>query len=315
MDAVVDLNRSIKVKGEALGFDLVGICKAEYSPESHDHLLNWLNRGFQANLGYLERNPRMRSDPRLFFPGAKSIISVGLSYYSESGYNPSEPYVSVYARCQPYQDIIREKLEILLDYVKTLVPGVSGKIAVDTSPTFDRVWANRAGLGWQGKNTLLINRQYGSFVFLGELFTNIEIAPDKPEANHCADCHQCLDACPTGALTEPYFLDISKCISYLTISTDLVPEKSPLIGNNLVGCDLCQLACPFNKGPELNKESATISKNIVSKILQKEVLTGLTEDGFFNLFKGTIVAQKGFNRFRDNAQAVQANLQSVKGST
>jgi epoxyqueuosine reductase len=314
MDFATDLSRSIKIKGEAVGFDLVGICTAEYDPESHDNLLNWLFRGFQADLGYLGRNPRMRSDPRLFFPGAKSIISVGLSYYSEPNYDPSEPYISVYARCQPYQDIIREKLEMLLDYLKQLAPEVKGKIAVDTSPTFDRVWANRAGLGWQGKNTLLLNTTYGSFIFLGELFTNIEMAPDKPEPDHCGSCHRCIDACPTGALVEPYILETAKCISYLTISTELDSRNSESIGNNLMGCEICQLACPYNSKPEINTESAVFSKNIVSKILQKEELTGLTESGFSNLFRGTIMAQKGFNKFRDNARAVQANLQSAKGT-
>jgi epoxyqueuosine reductase len=314
MGTGADLNRSIKIKGEALGFNLVGICNAEYSPESHNHLLNWLNRGFQADLGYLERNPRMRSDPRLFFPGAKSIISVGLSYYDEPNYKPDEPYISVYARSRPYQEIIKEKLEILLDYLKMLEPGASGKIAVDTSPTFDRLWANRAGLGWQGKNTLLINRQCGSFIFLGELFTNIEIAADMPEADHCGKCHLCIDACPTGALAEPHILDVSKCISYLTISTDLEPEKSPLIGNNLIGCDLCQLACPFNNGLAKNYMSAAVSDEIEFNQPEKEEIADLTESRFMSRFKGTIIAQKGFNKFRDNARAVQANLRSAKGT-
>lgn len=310
----MDLSRSIKTKGEALGFNLVGVCQADYSPENHNHLLNWLDRGLQADLGYLERNPRMRSDPRLFFPGAKSIIAVGLSYFAESGYNPATPYISIYARCRPYQDIIKAKLQELLEYIKTLVPEVKGKIAVDTSPTFDRVWANRAGLGWPGKNTILINKKLGSFIFLGELFVDIEIEPDKPETDHCADCGRCIAACPTGALVEPYVLDVSRCISYLTISTQVGEENANAIGNNLLGCDICQLACPYNQSLDRDNSSAEIMPKKDFNNIAENDYYGLTEPGFNDTFKGTIIAQKGFHKFRHNALVVQNNISAGKGS-
>jgi epoxyqueuosine reductase len=314
VDAVVDLNRSIKTKGKALGFNLVGVCKADYSPENHSYLLNWLNRGFQANLGYLERNPRMRSDPRLFFPGAKSIISVGLSYFTETEYNLSEPYISIYARCRPYQEIIKAKLKELLEYIKTLVPEVRGKIAVDTSPTFDRVWANRAGLGWPGKNTILINKNLGSFIFLGELFVDIEIEPDAPETDHCANCSACLDACPTGALVEPYVLDTSRCVSYLTISTDVEGDGAKLIGNNILGCDICQLACPYNGRIEKSGNRADIRPENDFNNIAKNEYYSLTEPRFKDTFKETIISQKGFYKFRHNALVVQNNISAGKGS-
>lgn len=308
----VNLNRSIKTKGEALGFHLVGVCAALYSPENHDHLLNWLNRGFQADLGYLERNPRMRSDPRLFFPGAKSIIAVGMSYSAETEYNPAEPYISIYARCRPYQEIIKAKLNELLEYIKTLVPEVKGKIAVDTSPTFDKVWANRAGLGWAGKNTILINKQLGSFIFLGELFVDIEIEPDMPETDHCADCSRCIDACPTEALVEPYVLDVSKCISYLTISTEVSEDKANAIGNNILGCDICQLACPYNNGQNKRESNPEIFTEASFNNLSKQDYNSLTEPGFNDTFKGTIIAQKGFYKFRHNVLVVQNNMRMNK---
>jgi epoxyqueuosine reductase len=301
------------MKGEALGFDLVGICRADYSPENHNHLLSWLKSGYQVDLTYLERNPRMRSDPRLFFPGAKSIISVGMSYFDTPDYDAENPYMSIYAGCRPYQDIIREKLEALLEYIKTLAPEVSGKIAVDTSPTFDRVWANRAGLGWPGKNTILINKQWGSFIFLGELFVDIDIKPDPPETDHCADCLLCIEACPTGALLEPHVLEVSRCISYLTISIEVDQERSKLIGNNLMGCDICQLVCPYNKKVKINHSNEIVSNKRVNYNLRKEELATFTESEFMYRFKGSIIAQKGFNKFWHNARAVQANLQSAGG--
>jgi len=308
----MDLSRSIKIKGEALGFCLVGICPADYSPEDHNWLLNWLDRGYQADLGYLERNPRMRSDPRLFFSEAKSIISVAASYHTESDYNPTKPYISIYARCRPYQDIMKDKLRELLDYIKTLAPEVHGKMAVDTSPTFDKVWANRAGLGWPGKNTVLINKRYGSFLFLGELFVDIEIEPDKPETDHCADCHLCIDACPTKALVEPRVLDVSRCISYLTISTEVKPENAGLIGNNILGCDICQLVCPFNQAPQKSESGVDIIPEDISKIVDNIDYNNLTEIGFENTLKGTIIAQKGFYKFRHNSLAVLKNLRDGK---
>lgn len=310
----MDLSRSIKTKGEALGFDLIGISPAEYSPENHDHLLNWLNQGFHADLAYLERNPKMRSDPRLFFPGVKSIISVGLSYFIKTEYNQAEPYISIYARCRPYQDIIKAKLGELLEYIKTLVSEVNGKIAVDTSPTFDRFWANRAGLGWPGKNTILINKRFGSFIFLGELFVDIEIEPDKPETDHCADCSRCIDACPTGALIKPYVLNVSRCISYLTTSTEVSAENAAMIGNNLLGCDICQLVCPYNQSPKKNESKAGIIADINFDNLVQNDYGSLTESRFNDTFKGTIIAQKGFYRFRHNALVVQNNMSAGKGS-
>jgi epoxyqueuosine reductase len=313
MTATEDINRLIKIKGAALDFDLVGICRAEYDPESHDRLLNWLNSGYQADLGYLERNPRIRSDPRLLFSAAKSIISVGLNYYNEPEYDAREPYISIYARCLPYQDIMKAKLGELLEYIKTFVPEAAGKIAVDTSPTFDRVWAARAGLGWQGKNSLLINKQIGSFVFLGELFLNIDLEPDQPEPDRCADCSRCFDACPTGALVEPYILDVSKCISYLTLSADLDSENSFKIGNNLMGCDFCQLACPYNQRAAKNDLCAVAADDIANNFSRDE-LVSLTESDFNSRFMGTVIAKKGFNRFTQNARAVQDNLRLTEGS-
>jgi epoxyqueuosine reductase len=313
LNAAVDLVTLVKAKAKTLNFSLIGICRAEYSPECHDHLLRWLENGYHGRLAYMARNPRLRSDPRLLMAGAKSAIVVGLNYYREPEYNPQNPYLSIYGRSHPYQEIIRAKLHELLEYIKTLMPDVRGKIAVDTSPTFDRMWAQKAGLGWLGKNTLLINKNLGSFVFLGELFLDIELTPDQPSANHCAGCSRCLDACPTKALVAPFILDATKCISYLTIVSDSPIDNLSLIGNNVLGCDLCQLVCPYNK-TAVKADDFISPNNMPGNLPGKEEMINYSEFEFNNRFAGTIIADYGFKRFAENARAVHHNLHRASGA-
>lgn len=302
----IELKNRIKLKACDLGFDLVGLSRPDYSPEDHDRLQRWIDKEYQADMAYMARNPRQRSDPRLLFEAVRSILAVGITYYNETGYRLNEPYISLYARGQPYQDVIKGKLKALLKFIQELRPEARGKIAVDTSPTFDKLWAEKAGLGWRGKNTLLINHKIGSFIFLGEIFLNLELEPDPPETDHCADCHACLDACPTGALVGPHVLDARLCISYLTIEAGEPLENPALIGNNLFGCDICQLACPYNKTalpakiPEFRRQSPGLKGNIS--------LADLTEAEFNNRYSGTIMGNSGFNRYKNNAKAVDINI-------
>jgi epoxyqueuosine reductase len=305
-DENIALEDRIKQKASELGFDLVGICRPDYSPEDHDRLQRWLDNGRHAEMAYMARNPRQRSDPRLFFEAVRSIISLGISYYNDPKYHPERPYISLYARGRPYQTVIKSKLKALLRFIQELQPGAKGKIAVDTSPTLDKLWAEKAGLGWRGKNTLLINREIGSFTFLGEIFLNLELEPDLPQTNLCADCHKCLDACPTGALLEPHLLDANLCISYLTIESDRPLDNPALIGNNLFGCDICQLACPYNthalpaKADEFNLDFPNPGED------PKGIR--LTEIEFKNRYSGTILGESGFNRYKNNAKAVDDNI-------
>ena len=306
----MELEVRIKAEAKRLGFDLVGIAKPAYSPVDHDRLLNWLADGYQAEMSYMARSPRRRSDPRLFLEDVKSIIIVGISYYQEPNYESDRPYISIYARGKPYQDVIREKLTSLLDFIKSPVPDVRGKIAVDTSPTFDKLWAQKAGLGWRGKNTLLLNRKLGSFIFLGELFINIDLEPDKAESDHCADCYACVDACPTGALTAPYRLNAEKCISYLTIEANSELENPYITGNHIYGCDLCQLVCPYNKSlPATRAEE--FGRHIDSPSTEGEWL-GLTEADFKNRYSGTILDDFGFIRFEKNVKLALLNIEQDK---
>jgi epoxyqueuosine reductase len=310
-----DLKYEIKSKAEQLGFDLVGICKPHYSPEDHNHLLCWLNRGYHGQMTYMARKPRQRSDPELFMEDVRSVVAVGINYFSDTGYSPDKPYVSIYARGSPYQKVVKDKLKALLKYIKSVQPGTKGKIAVDTSPTFDKLWAQEAGLGWRGKNTLFLNREMGSFVFLGELFLNIEIEPDNPEIDHCGDCNKCLESCPTGALEKPHLLNATKCISYLTIELTDSPQNpehdnsNSQIGNHLFGCDICQIVCPYNKSP-VKTNNAEFIANQGFDDMDTDKLSDLTESEFEHRFKGTLLGEYGFNRFKRNLEAVKINLEN-----
>lgn len=312
----LSLKDRIKSKAKQLGFDLVGICKPRYSPEDHNHLLCWLDKGYHGEMTYMARNPRQRSDPRLFVENFKSVVAVAISYYNNPNYRPDEPYVSICARAKPYQKVIKDKLKALLKYIQSLHPVAKGKIAVDTSPTLDKLWAQMAGLGWRGKNTLLINKKIGSFIFLGELFLNIEIEPDGPEACHCADCSKCLENCPTGALAEPYLLNAAKCISYLTIELPISPQRLELVtgmvqvGNHLFGCDLCQIVCPYNESVAKTNAVEFLPNQCFSDMDIGE-LDALKESGFKDRFRGTVLVEYGFNRLKKNLEAVKANLKKM----
>ena len=307
----MELEVRIKAEANRLGFDLVGIAGPAYSPADHDKLLNWLADGYHAEMAYMSRSPRQRSDPRLFFEEVKSVIAVGISYYQSPDYESDKPYISIYARGKPYQDVIREKLTSLLDFIKTIAPDVKGKIAVDTSPTFDKLWAQKAGLGWRGKNTLLLNRKLGSFIFLGELFIDIELKPDTSETDHCADCHACIDACPTGALVEPHKLNAEKCISYLTIEANSEPENPYLIGNHIYGCDLCQLVCPFNKTLDVTR--AEEFRGAPANLSDIAAWGNLTDADYKKRYMGTILNNLGFNRFEKNVKVALNNIDRDRG--
>lgn len=303
------LKEQIKQKAIEYGFDLVGIAPVVYSPEDHDKILNWLRLGYNAEMSYMAISPRRRYDPRLFFKDTKSIVVVGVNYYKKPDYHNNRPYISIYARGKPYQDIIREMLERLLDYIRSIEPSIKGKIAVDTSPTSDKLWAQLAGIGWRGKNTVVINRKLGSFIFLGELFLNIELEPDTPETDHCADCTRCIDNCPTGALEQPSLLNVNKCISYLTVETKSDIKSPELIGNHLFGCDTCQLVCPYNQ----NNDEAKVPEFRAQFSGSPEIseLDDLTEAEFKNRYQGTILSEYGYEKISRNAGIISRNLNHI----
>ncbi len=246
------LTEKIKARARDLGFAPVGVTPAE-SPEHRSFYLNWLRLGYGGEMAYLERKLDRRFDPRLVLRNARTVLCVGMNY--EPGEerpedeNRSTGRISRYARGDDYHDIMAQRLEQLLEEIRGLEPGAEGKVYVDTGPVLERELAARAGLGWFGKHTNLINKERGSWFFLGEIILSLDLDCDQPEMDHCGTCNLCVEACPTQAIREPYLLDSRLCISYLTIEA-----KGPIpkhlrreMGDWIYGCDICQEVCPWNQ--------------------------------------------------------------------
>ena len=248
------LSGRIKERAQTVeGFDKVGIVRATALEAERDHLQEWLARGFHGEMKWMEREPLRRTDPRLVFPQAKSVIVVALNYYTahEHTANAETGKISRYSWGDDYHDVVGNKLKSLLAWIKEECAEAEGKACVDIQPMMDKAWGVRAGLGWIGKHTNLITIERGSWVFLGELLLNLELEYDTERVeDHCGSCTLCLEACPTQAITEPYVVDSNKCISYATIElrAPVIPES---VASNLegwlYGCDICQDVCPWNR--------------------------------------------------------------------
>lgn len=234
-------------------FDLVGIASAEPASTA-DHLERWLADGMHGGMGYMAETATQRSDPRHLLEGCRSVVMVGMSYRSSHPASDAHPpddrvWISRYAWGRDYHRIFKKRLVRLGRWLEKTHPGCAWRAVVDTAPLLEREWAARAGLGWIGKNTMLLNRKLGSELFLGALLTDIELQPDAPTTDHCGKCTACLDACPTDAFTKPYLLDARRCVGYLTIEhRDEIPaDLSPAMGDMVAGCDRCNEVCPWTK--------------------------------------------------------------------
>ncbi len=246
-----ELSRLIRTKALEIGFSKVGIARAEYLTEEGKHLTEWLHRGYQATMSWMQANAEKRVDIRKVLPNVQSVVCVALNYYTDVQHAnaPGIGKISRYAWGDDYHMVITERLELLLDEIHSFDSAINGKVYVDTGPVMDKVWAARAGLGWQGKHTNLITKDFGSWVFLGEILLDIELEYDEPIADACGTCTACINACPTDAITEPYVVDSNKCISYLTIEHrgPLPEDLSKKFDNWIYGCDICQDVCPWNR--------------------------------------------------------------------
>ena len=239
----------IKRQAEALGLDKVGFAPAARLTEAAEYLQAWLARGYHGEMKWMERDPVQRADPARLFPAARSMVVVGVNYYTGSQHSDRRDTgkISRYAWGDDYHDLLRDKLAALLLLIKEEWPAAEGKICVDIQPVMDKAWAVRAGLGWMGKHTNVINEGYGSWIFIGELLLNLELESDDPVADQCGSCTLCIDACPTGAIVAPYVLDANLCISHATIESrapQMRPEVAAHLDGWLYGCDTCQDVCP-----------------------------------------------------------------------
>ena len=273
--------------------------------------MQWIAKGYAGEMGYLERGAEKRSDTRLPYEGVRSAIVVGLDY---GGREPAGP-VARYARGDDYHDVMTDRLRSLHAWIEDVVgTTVRGKAYVDTGPVLERDLAQRAGLGWIGKNTMLINPERGSFFFLGALLLDLALEPDAPfEADRCGTCTRCIDACPTGAIVAPRELDALRCISYLTIElrSDIPDALQPLIGDRLYGCDVCQDVCPWNvsfaralEEPAFAARAAVAGRD--AKQLAAAIL-GLTDDEFARSFRGSPMKRAKLRGLQRNAAVVLAN--------
>lgn len=243
----------VKQKGNEIGFDKVAIARAEKYPE-HEALKNWIEQGFHGSMEWMKRGEEKRRDPKEVFPEAKSVITCALNYnadypYSTECHDPNRGWIARYAWGEDYHEVMLKMLKELESTVVERIPSAHCKSYVDTGPVMERVFAKHSGLGWIGKNTCIIDRKLGSFLFLGVILTDLELKPDPIVPDHCGSCTACIDACPTEAITEPYNIDARKCISYLTIEHrgEIDPTLAPKMGNHIFGCDICQDVCPWNR--------------------------------------------------------------------
>lgn len=309
---VVTAEEKIKAKALELGFNKVGIAKAEILTEAGDHLDDWLDRNFHATMEWMSRNSRKRMDPRNVVPGAKSVIAVALNYYTPAPHSkePTIGKISRYAWGDDYHDIVTERLKILHLWLQQEFSGYTGRYYVDTGPVMEKVWAERAGIGWIGKHTNVITQDMGSWVFLGEIITTLELDADTPATDHCGTCTLCIDACPTHAITEPYVVDSNLCLSYLTIEHrgDIEGDLSRQFSGWIYGCDVCQDVCPWNEKFSLETREQRFRArewNLAPKLNEwKE----MSRDEFSSKFKGSPIKRTKLEGLTRNVRVVMDEL-------
>jgi len=322
--------RKIKEYAYALGFSAIGISKAEELTEEARRLEAWLKAGMHGEMRYMEENFDKRIDPRKLMPECRTVISVIANYFTsthnsdkkqrkdcnstEGESEKAKGKISTYAIRADYHAVMKKKLYQLFDYITQLVGEVNGRAFVDSAPMLDKAWAARAGLGWIGKHTNLINRSIGSYFFIGNLLLDCELEPDKPlPKNYCGTCTACIDLCPTKAIVAPYQVDARRCISYLTIELkrEFTDEEKSMLGEWLFGCDICQEVCPWTRFSKVTELAEFAPIEALQSLSEREILE-MTKSTFKRLFGETPVWRTGLRRLKRNAKAVQENLSSAK---
>jgi len=296
----------IKSTATNLGFSFCGIAKAEFLEEEAPRLEEWLHRGYQGNMSYLENYFDKRLDPSLLVPGAKSVISLGYNYFPKKDLSSSDQLkIAKYAYGEDYHTVVKDKLKGFLSLLHQEIGEIHGRAFVDSAPVMERAWAQRSGTGWIGKNSLLLNKQMGSFFFLAELIVDLELEYDSPVKDYCGTCTACMDACPTDAIPEPYVVDGSKCISYFTIELkEAIPQEvKGKFENWIFGCDICQDVCPWNRFSKPHTEPRFEPHTALEKISTKE-WTEITEEVFQNIFKKSALQRTKFEGLKRNIEFV-----------
>ncbi len=306
----MDRNRSINersgvIREEALklGFVACGFSRAEHLPEDAARLTEWLGKGYHGRMGYMANHFEKRTDPTLLVEGSKSVISLLYNYYThQQQIDPEAPVISKYAYGKDYHKVLKEKMNLLFDFIKSGFGPVEGRVFVDSAPVLDRAWARRAGLGWIGKNSNLISRKAGSFVFIGEIILDLELEYNQvPEGDFCGSCTRCIEACPTDAILSNRTLDAQRCISYQTIENkgDIDAALEGKLSRRFFGCDICQDVCPWNRSALLHNEPVfDPSEDLLSMSLND--WNQLDREQYKHLFSESPVKRAGFNKLKES---------------
>lgn len=311
------LARAIKQEAQALGFDTVGIARVDTTPSLPPtlaaRLTQWLQRGFHATMAWMERTPEKRADPRLVLPGCRSIIVVGINYFTghRADERPGHGRIARYAWGKDYHEVLGEKLKTLEARIRAFAPDATTRSYVDTGPIMEKAWAEQAGLGWIGKHSNLVSAEHGSWLLLGEILTTLELEADEAATDLCGSCTLCIQACPTQAIAEPYVVDANRCISYLTIElrgdAAAVPDElQRRMGNHIFGCDDCLDVCPFNLRAEPTREPA-FQPSPVTLAPNLDELTRLDDTTFRHIFQESPIKRAKLAGLRRNLSIAQSN--------
>jgi epoxyqueuosine reductase len=309
------LKATLKVRQKALelGFDRCGFARAEPLDEEARRLEQWLKEGRQGEMDWMENHFDKRIDPTKLVPGSKSVVSViaGYRFAENEAYDRSQnnPKIAKYARGRDYHKVFKNRLKKLFLFTQELAGSIQGRIFVDSAPVMDKAWAQRAGLGWIGKNSNLLNKTHGSWFFIGEMILDIPFVYDAPETDHCGTCTRCIDACPTDAIYEPFKVDGSRCISYLTIELkDAIPDEFKQdMGEWMFGCDICQDVCPWNRKSAYGRIEDLQPRERVLYPADRN-WSEITEDEFDVLFEGSPVRRAKYDWFIRNARIAEENI-------
>ncbi|MGA2440775.1 MAG: tRNA epoxyqueuosine(34) reductase QueG [Tepidisphaeraceae bacterium] len=300
--ASLGIATGIKRRARELGFDLVGIAAATASGY-RQYLRQWLDSGQAGEMGYLAERFEQRTDPAAYLPGAASVISVGINYFVPLERAPAgHGRIARYALGEDYHELIKGRLHGLADWIRQVAPEAKTRCSVDTAPVMEKELAARAGIGWIGKNTCIINEEIGSWILLGEVLTTLALPADEPATDRCGSCRRCIEACPTQAITEPYQLDARRCISYLTIEHrgQIDKELSAKFGNWMYGCDICQDVCPWNRDPPAAADAA-LKPRWPSGTLGPEQVMGWTDEDYRRELKGSAMKRVKLAMWKRNA--------------
>ena len=297
----------IKNEAKRLGFISCGISRAEFLEDEAPRLEKWLKMKMNGEMKYMENYFEKRLDPRKLVDDAKSIISLTYNYYPEDLQNKEAPKVSKYAYGMDYHYVIKEKLNFFLTFIKDKIGNVHGRAFVDSAPILEKAWAAKSGIGWVGKNSNLITKQVGSFYFLAELIVDLDLDYDRIESDHCGQCTACIDSCPTQAITQPYVVDGSKCISYFTIELkeNIPKEFKGKFDDWVFGCDVCQDVCPWNKFSKPHKEPLFQTSSELMKMSRDE-WNEITEETFNKIFKNSAVKRTGYKGLTRNLNFIKS---------